>query len=224
MKAMLLAAGRGERMRPLTDYTAKPLLTADGTSLIDFHLNRLAVSGITEVVINTCWQAEKIAGHVGDGEKYGLSVEYSHESTALETAGGIANAMPLLGCDPFLLISTDVWSESEFPKSTSLGKTDLAHLVMVDNPPHHPSGDFTLEQSRVKKSHVGTLTYSGIGIFRPDMFRPAVNRIMPLREVLIPAIKANKVSGQHYRGNWMDIGTPERLFTLEKLLKNSINR
>jgi MurNAc alpha-1-phosphate uridylyltransferase len=215
---MLLAAGRGERMRPLTDHTAKPLLRANGTSLIDFHLQKLAAAGLREVIINTCWQAEKLVRHIDDGARYGLSVTYSHEVQALETAGGVANALPLLGNAPFLLISGDVWSDVDFGSIGTVNHNDMAHLILVDNPPHHPHGDFALQLERVAMNGAHSLTYSGIGIFSPALFDVAAGQALPLRDVLIPAINAGLVSGRHHTGGWMDIGTPERLRQLDKRL------
>ncbi len=220
MKAMLLAAGRGERMRPLTDQTPKPLLSVNGTSLIDYHLINLARAGITDVVINTCWLASRIIDHIGNGDKFNLRVSYSHEQQALETAGGVANAMHLLGDEPFLLISSDIWCDVNIESLKPLTLQHQAHLILVDNPAHHQQGDFSLEQGKVSLDCTqGTLTYSGIGIFHPSMFHRAHEQTMALRQVLLPAIQNEKVSGQHYRGMWMDVGTPHRLSQLDSLLK-----
>lgn len=219
MKAMLLAAGRGERLRPLTDTTAKPLLKANGTSLIDFHLQKLPGAGIRTVVINTCWQADKIVHHIGNGSGYGLTVHYSHEDQALETAGGVAHARTLLGDMPFLLISSDVWTDLDFAQIQPLPPHGLAHLVMVGNPPHHPEGDFSLHHGLVTpRRNEASFTYSGIGIFHPQLFAAAINKAMPLRDVLQPAIDQHRVSGEHHRGQWMDVGTPQRLAQLNDYL------
>lgn len=218
---MLLAAGRGSRMGELTDTTAKPLLQINGTSLIDIHLHKLAASGVREVVINLNWHAEKIMEHVAGGKKYNVKVKYSHEPSALETAGGVAQALHLLGPDPFLLISSDVWSDIDYSELARMRLTGMAHLIMVDNPAHHPHGDFTLKDSKVvPKQAPQSLTYSGIGVFHTQMFGAAIDKRMPLRDVLLPAIYHRQVSGSQHSGRWIDVGTPGRLSKLELLLKN----
>ncbi len=219
MKAMLMAAGRGERMRPLTDCTAKPLLKANGTRLIEFHLHKLAGSGITEIVINTSWQAQQVRDCLGDGSHYGVCINYSHEPQALETAGGVANALPLLGDAPFLLISADIWCDIDFQTVLSPRDDELARLVMVDNPQHHAGGDFGLDSNgTITSAAKPKYTYSGIGMYKPKLFKLAANKSMPLREVLTPAIEQRQISGQHHTGKWLDIGTPERLHELHTYL------
>lgn len=213
---MLLAAGRGERMRPLTDTTAKPLLKAGGRRLIDYHLEALAGAGVTKVVINTCWQADKIVEQLGT-ERYGISITYSHEATALETAGGIANALELLGNQPFLLVSADVWGQFAF-QTLRLRAPDQGHLVLVQNPPHHPDGDFFLDQSRVNFKSGSRLTYSGVGVFHPDAFRQLSPGFRPLRDVLRQLIERQLLGGSVHSGAWFDIGTPKRLAELDAYL------
>ncbi len=217
MIAMLLAAGRGERMRPLTDSTAKPLLRAGGQRLIDYHLHALARAGIETVVINTCWQTEQIVEQLGSGARYGLDIVYSHESVALETAGGIVNAIHLLGEQPFLLISSDVWGEFHFDKLT-LEPSAQGHLLLVDNPPHHPAGDFSLRGNRVTIDDAPRLTYSGVGLFQPSVFRKLAPGFRPIREVLSDLIDKRLLTGSTHTGHWFDIGTPERLTQLNGFL------
>ena len=217
MRAMILAAGRGERMRPLTDHTPKPLLEAGDKTLIEHHLAALKRAGFRDIVINLAWLGQRIRGHLGDGEKYDLNIEYSDEGEALETAGGILHALPLLGKEPFLIVNGDIWTDFPFEK-LSIGKDALARLVMIDNPPHHQRGDFALEGSLLRIQGTPMLTYSGIGIYRPELFTPYGPGKRGLREVLNPAIAQNKIEGQHYRGRWFDIGTPERLESLRRKL------
>lgn len=221
MKAMLLAAGRGERMRPLTDNTPKPLLQVNGISLIDYHLHKLRKANVTDVVINTCWLAEKLTAHVGDGSRYDLTVQYSHEPLALETAGGVAQALPMLGREPFMLISADIWCDVDFTafSLTAMSAQTAASLLLVDNPQHNTSGDFSLSGQRVcrYKKH-NSLTYAGIGLFTPQLFAEVQGRKTPLRDVLYPAIDNGRVDGIKYKGQWTDVGTVERLTDLNKQL------
>lgn len=222
MKAMLLAAGRGERLRPLTDHTAKPLIEANHKPLIEYHLENLRAAAIEEVIINTCWCAEKIVEQLGDGSRFGLNIQYSHEPEALETAGGIANALHLLGGDQFLLLSADIWCDIDLAKISKPTRS-LAHLIFVDNPAHNPNGDFGLADNLVKiKSGAvsNALTYSGIGIFEPSLFASLPAARFALREVLIPAIDDSQISGVRYNGNWFDIGTAQRLQALEQHLQS----
>lgn len=217
MKAMILAAGRGERMRPLTDDTPKPLLTVGGRPLIDYHLEALSRAGIGEVVINLAWLGERIREHVGDGAAFGLSVHYSEEGErALETAGGIVNALPLLGERPFLVVNGDIFTDFDF-SSLALPPGRLAHLVLVDNPPWHPQGDFALTaDGRVVEPGAAGLTYAGIGLFAPELFAGCSVSVMPLAPLLRSASAAEQVSGEHHRGTWHDVGTPERLRELDR--------
>ena len=220
MKAMILAAGRGERMRPLTDHIPKPLLKVGGKSLIVWHLERLAKAGFKEVVINHAHLGEQIEQALGDGSVWGLSIRYSPETSALETAGGIANALPLLGDAPFLVVNGDVFTEIDFG-ALQLVSPNLAHLVMVDNPPQHPDGDFVVDSGKVTNQGNHKLTFSGIGIYHPALFvdveRGQAAKLAPLlRSAMIKGL----VTGEHYQGVWHDIGTPERLSFLDKQLSH----
>ncbi len=214
---MILAAGRGERLRPLTDSRPKPLLTVGGKALIAWHLERLARAGIGEVVINHAHLGAMIEAELGDGSRYGLAIRYSPEREALETAGGIAKALPMLGDAPFLVVNADVYSDYDYSRLACLGLgTDLAHLVLVDNPPQHPRGDFALEDRSVRASGEALLTYSGIGLYSPLLFSgiPAGAKVA-LAPLLRKAMAAGRVAGEHYRGRWHDIGTAERLRALD---------
>ncbi len=220
MKAMLLAAGRGERMRPLTDATPKPLLKVGDRSLIEFHLAALATAGFRDVVINTAWLADQITEFIGDGSRYQLKVIYSHESDgALDTGGGIFNALHLLGNEPFLVINSDIWTNMEYD-DLGLADEDLAHLVLVDNPPHQPEGDFTLAGNRVHDNSEERLTFSGVGVYRPELFAGLMPGKFPLAPVLCAAMQTDQVSGEHFQGSWMDIGTPERFRVLNYLVSD----
>ena len=218
MKAMILAAGRGERMRPLTDATPKPLLEAGGKCLIEFHLEGLRRGGFEDVVINTAHLGTRIVDTLGDGTRYGLRIRYSQEPEgALETGGGIHRALPLLGDAPFLVINGDVWCDYPLaPRELASG--DLAHLVLVDNPAHHPEGDFHLDADRVHCDGEPRLTFSGIGYYRPELFRGCTAGRFPLAPLLRQAMAENRVSGAHHRGHWSDVGTPERLAALDEFL------
>lgn len=217
MKAMILAAGRGERMRPLTDHTPKPLLPAGGKRLIEYHLEALAAAGFREVVINLAHLGEQIRDHLGDGSRYGLAIAYSQEPEgALETGGGIFNALPLLGDDPFLVVNGDVWSDYPFEKLNE--PKGLAHLALIDNPAHNPDGDFALAEGRVESEGAGKLTFSGIGLYRPALFAGCEPGAFPLAPLLRTAMAKGEVSGEHFTGRWLDIGTPERLEALNQEL------
>jgi N-acetyl-alpha-D-muramate 1-phosphate uridylyltransferase len=217
MKAMVLAAGRGERMRPLTDREPKPLLRVGGKRLIEWHLERLAAAGFREIVINTAWLGDLIETAIGDGARYGLSISYSHERPeALETGGGILHALPLLGAAPFLIVNGDVWTDVDFaPLRRAPGSTALAHLVLVRNPPHHARGDFRLEDGLVLEGEGERYTYSGVGIYRPEMFADCQPGKFPLLPVLRRAICARALTGELHRGRWFDIGTVDRLNELD---------
>ena len=220
MKAMILAAGRGERMRPLTDRTPKPLLEVAGRPLIHYHLEALAKAGINDVVINLSWLGGQIREALADGHDWNLTVHFSEEGhPPLETGGGIFRALPMLGPDPFLVVNGDVWSEIPLD-SLALADRDLAHLVLVDNPPHHRQGDFVLTDGRVgDDSQLGPrLTFSGIGLYRPELFAGRDDGAFSLIPVLKEAMGDGQVSGSHYSGKWMDVGTPERLAALEQLI------
>ncbi|GAB2712387.1 N-acetylmuramate alpha-1-phosphate uridylyltransferase MurU [Halomonas garicola] len=223
MKAMILAAGLGTRMRPLTDTCPKPLLPVDGRPLIEHHLARLARAGIAEVVINISYRAEQIVRALGDGERFGLSIRYSREAAPLETGGGIQAALPLLGEAPFLLVNGDVWCEA-LPDLRALGKGDLAHLLLVDNPGHHPQGDFCLRRGRVvaegkAAGSEARLTYSGLAVIDPSLVANEPPGAFALAPLLRAAIGDDRVSGEHFSGRWVDVGTPERLAALDKHLR-----
>lgn len=218
MKAMILAAGRGERMRPLTDDTPKPLLKVAGRPLIEYHLVSLCKSGIREVIVNVAYLGWKIIDTLGDGRTFDLKITYSDEGdTPLETAGGIIHALPRLGHEPFLLVNADIWTDFSF-RSLPLRLDGLAHLVMVNNPDHHPQGDFALTGGDLSTEGEPRLTYSGIGIYHPDLFAGYAPGKRPLLPILQKAMRAGKVSGQHFTGRWLDIGTPERLQALNARL------
>ncbi|GAB2180150.1 nucleotidyltransferase family protein [Denitratisoma sp. agr-D3] len=222
MKAMVLAAGRGERMRPLTDHTPKPLLAVGGKPLIVWHLERLAAAGFKEVVINHAHLGQQIEDALGNGSQFGLALHYSAEPPgALETAGGIVQALPLLGDAPFLVINGDIFCDWDVGAAqTVLAGDDLAHLVLVSNPDHHPGGDFALRHGRVEDGDGPRLTFAGIGVYRPSLFAGLVaGQPAKLAPLLRAAMKAGKVSGQWHPGRWVDVGTPQRLDDLDRLLK-----
>jgi MurNAc alpha-1-phosphate uridylyltransferase len=221
MKAMILAAGRGVRLRPLTDSTPKSLLPVGGKPLIVWHLEKLARSGFRDVVINHAHLGAMIESELGDGSKFDLALHYSPEREALETAGGIAQALPLLGAEPFLVLNADIYSDYDVAALRVLQLGDkLAHLVLVDNPPQHPHGDFALELGLVRESGKPMLTFSGMGVYAPRLFGgiPAGAKV-PLAPLLRKAMAADRVSGEHYRGRWHDIGTVERLHDLDAQLR-----
>lgn len=218
MKAMILAAGRGERMRPLTDNTPKPLLQVGGHTLIDYHLRALAQAGYESVVINHAHLGEQLEQALGDGSRYGLSIVYSPEGTPLETGGGIFRALPLLGEEPFLVINGDIWTDYPLERLKTMS-VQLAHLVLVDNPPQHPKGDFALQEGRVSETEGERLTFAGIGLYRPELLAGCKPGAFPLAPILRRAMAAEQVSGEHYQGRWFDIGTPERLTQLDELLR-----
>lgn len=228
MKAMLLAAGRGERMRPLTDDCPKPLLAPGGVPLIERHLRRLAAAGLDDVIINHAWQGEKIESALGDGRRFGMRIAYSAEGTALETAGGIANALPRLGDGPFLVINADTYCDFDPGRARTIAAQiaaadQLAWLVLVPNPPHHPDGDFSLRNGLVHLgSGVPRLTFSGIGVYAPRLFaavaRGSAAKLAPL---LRAAIASRQVSGELHSGRWVDVGTPERLAALDAELRGA---
>lgn len=214
---MILAAGRGNRMRPLTDHTPKPLLEAGGRPLIQYHLERLAAAGIREIVINHAHLGDQIEAALGDGGQFGLRIRYSPELTALETGGGIFNALPLLGEAPFIVINGDIWTDLD-PATLTLDPGDLAHLVLVENPPHNPDGDFSLIAGRVQPSGASRLTFSGIGVYSPSLFDDCQPGAFALAPLLRQAMADRRVGGRQHRGHWFDIGTPERLAELDRIL------
>jgi len=218
MIAMILAAGKGERMRPLTDTRPKPLLLAGGKPLLQYHIEALAAASVSELVINTGIHGGQIESTFGDGSRYGVRIRYSHEGvTPLETGGGICRALPLLGASPFIVVNADIWSNYDFSKLPA-SLAGHAHLVLVDNPDHHPAGDFGLSADRVIEAGTPMLTYTGIGVYHPDMFDGLTPECFPLAPLLRKAIQNGQVSGEYYRGEWQDIGTPERLSRLNATL------
>ena len=236
---MILAAGRGERMRPLTDHTPKPLLQVGGKPLIVWHIERLRAAGFTHIVINHAHLGQQIEDALGNGAGLGVSIDYSREVSALETAGGIATALPLIESDVFPVVNGDIYCEFDFsrlaePLARLAAGYDQAHLVLVDNPPHHLKGDFVLDGGRVIPSPLTThdlplpaprspLTFSGIGVYHRALFAhtPAHEKA-PLAPLLRQAIDAGRASGEHFAGRWVDVGTPERLQQLDESLRTHV--
>jgi len=221
---MILAAGRGERMRPLTDTKPKVMLEVDGRPLIEWHVESLARAGVSSVVINHAWLGQQIDQHLGDGARFGVNIVYSAERHALESAGGIANALPLIGTQPFLVVNGDVFTDLDF--STLLphldlldAQTRLAHLILVDNPEHNLQGDFVLAGDAVQVTGAPRMTFSGIGLYHPALFagvsRGEAARLAPL---LRAAMARGSVTGERYDGLWIDVGTPQRLAQLNRLI------
>lgn len=226
MKAMILAAGVGERMRPLTDHTPKPLLPVADVPLIGHHINRLARAGFTELVINVSHLAQQIIDYCGDGSRWDLSITYSVEETPLETAGGIFNALPLLGEEPFLVVNGDVWIDYPFERLLDYPLTPPAnaHLVMVSNPSQHPLGDFVLDARgwvRERQPDVTGFTYAGVGVYQAAFFEGMQPGKMPLRPLLDAAIGQACLGGELHPGQWEDVGTPERLRALDAALRST---
>ena len=225
MKAMILAAGRGERMRPLSDHTPKPLLKVAGKSLIEYTVAALVTAGITDIVINLAHLGEQIKHNLGDGSHYHANIIYSDEgATGLETAGGIKKALPLLGRSAFLVVNADI--SCDFPFQNLMNKDcDLAHLILVNNPEHHPDGDFAFNsQFTLTPEDAPKYTYSGIGLYHPDLFANISGGKSALAPLLKNAMQANRITGELYQGFWMDIGTPERLEELNALIRNNSQR
>lgn len=217
MRAMILAAGRGERMRPLTDHTPKPLLPVAGKPLLVWHLERLKRAGIDRVVINHAHLGEQIEALLGDGAAWGMAIEYSPEPPgALETAGGIVQALPRLGDQPFLVVNGDIYCDYRFENLPPLAADDWAHLVLTGNPPQHPGGDFVLDRSRVGPGPGEFLTFTGIGLYRTELFAGlSAGQPAKLAPLLRRAIAAGRVSGERHCGRWHDVGTPQRLADLD---------
>lgn len=214
MKAMLLAAGRGERLRPITDSLPKPLVRVRGRPLIAWHLAALARAGVCEVVINVSWLAEQLRAALGDGRDYGVTITWSDEGPVpLETGGGIFRVLSLLGPEPFLVVSSDIWTDIDFAR-VKLEPDAHAHLVLIPNPPHHPRGDFGLEGDVVVNRDSERLTYANVGVYRPEFFSGCTPGRFPLLAVLNRGIAARRVRGEVHRGEWSDVGTPERLAKL----------
>ncbi len=227
MKAMILAAGRGERMRPLTDETPKPLLKVGGDYLIAHHIRSLVSAGITEIVINLAWLGEQIEQAIGNGHRYGAHIYYSAEgAVGLETAGGIKHALPLLGQGPFIVVNGDVWTDFPFGTLPAMPE-GFAHLVLVNNPLFHQGGDFALQDGHLRSEGAQKLTFSGIGVYRAELFEAVPEGCVPLAPLLRQAMAEGQVSGEHYRGGWVDVGTAERLNELDDELlraKGVVNR
>lgn len=222
MKAMILAAGKGERLRPLTLHTPKPLIRAGGVPLIEYHLRALAAAGFTDIVINHAWLGQQIEDHLGDGSRFGVSIQYSPEGEPLETGGGIFKALPLLGDGPFAVVNGDIWTDYDFG-ALRQPLTGLAHLVLVANPAHHTSGDFSLNGEHVQDGLPGadTLTYSGIAVLDPELFKGCAVGAFKLAPLLRKAIAAGQVTGERLQGHWVDVGTHERLAEVESLIKGA---
>lgn len=227
MKAMLLAAGRGERMGTLTEHTPKPLLRAAGKPLLEYQIERLRDAGFSELVVNTAYLGDQIVAFLGDGSRWGVEVRCTEEPQRLETAGGIINALPLLGDAPFLVVNSDVWCD--FPLQTlQQPLSGLAHLVLVDNPSHHPGGDFLLDAASgqvtdnamaVTALAAKSLTFSGISVLSPQLFDAVAPGRRPLAPLLRDAMAKGLVTGEYFAGNWVDVGTPERLAHVATLIE-----
>lgn len=215
---MILAAGRGERLRPLTDHLPKPLVPVAGRPLIEYHLYALAAAGFDQVVINVAWLADRITTALGDGDRFGLRIHYSVETPgALDTGGGIRHALPLLPDAPFLVVNGDVYTDFDFRQLTRpVAEDDLARLVLVPNPAHHPDGDFALVGDRVRQgvSSEPRYTFAGIGVYRPALFEGDRPARFGLGQALQPAIEANRVGGVRFDGRWHDVGRPATLAEL----------
>jgi len=222
MKAMILAAGRGERMRPLTDSLPKPLITVGGHPLIEHHIVNLAAAGVREFVVNLGWLGERLREVLGDGSRFDVQISYSIEGwPALETGGGVFNALPLLGDAPFLLLNGDVYAECDWSllvaRARALSDSDFAHLLLVPNPSHHPNGDFGLVEQRVSNSPA-RFTFSGISVQRAALFEGCQPGAFPLLPLWRKAASAGRISGEVFEGRWSDVGTPERLRQIESQL------
>lgn len=228
-KAMILAAGLGQRMRPLTDSLPKPMLSVGGNPLLQYHLEALAQVGVREAIINLAYLGDKIRDYVGNGERFGLAVSYSEEPEPLETGGALLNALNLLGDEPFLLINGDVWTDYPLTNLITYNLQDDAdaHLVLVPNPEFHPAGDFSPNASgRLENNpNLAKYTFAGISLINPRLIShyPNKRQKFPLGEVLRFGIAENRISAEVYRGHWSDVGTPERLVDLDTLLKKNNN-
>lgn len=216
MRAMILAAGHGTRMRPLTDKSPKPLLEVGGKPLIVWHIENLHRAGFKDIVINIAWLGDQIPAALGDGSQFGVNLYYSDEQQegALETAGGILKALPLLGDEPFLVVNGDVWCDFPYSTINPLTNDKLAHLILVNNPSQHPEGDFSLKDNNVSNGGENALTFSGIGYYHPALFKGLDFGKHPLAPLLREKMSSRRISGEHFTGDWRDIGTPERLAEL----------
>jgi N-acetyl-alpha-D-muramate 1-phosphate uridylyltransferase len=240
VKVMLLAAGKGTRMFPLTAHTPKPLLKVGGLSLIEHQILKLRANGFTEFVINHAWLGKQIETALGDGSRYDVSIQWSREAEPLETAGGILQALSLLGTEPFMIVNADIWTNYPFASLRhKLNSGDLAHLVLVPNPEHHPNGDFALDSqqylqlpdlsglselqlqsaSQPSAAQLKTYTYSGIAVYSPVLFAGVTDKIYPLLPLLKRAIAEHRASGECFAGEWLDVGTPERLEWLDNKIR-----
>ncbi|WP_180027674.1 N-acetylmuramate alpha-1-phosphate uridylyltransferase MurU [Acinetobacter sp. YH16032] len=224
MKAMILAAGLGNRMRPLTLYKPKPLLEVGGKPLIVWHIEKLKSIGVSEIIINSAWLADKLIGALGDGSQFGVNIRWTREDEGLETAGGIINALPLLGEEPFILVNGDVWTQFDFAQLLELDlQEDLAHLVLVPNPLQHPQGDFTLLDGRAytfeQEKEGENLTYSGIAVIHPRLFEGLEWGKRPLAPLLKDAMHNHRISAEKMAETWVDVGTPERLMQLDQQIR-----
>ncbi|MBA1231119.1 nucleotidyltransferase family protein [Pseudomonas viridiflava] len=219
MKAMILAAGKGERMRPITLHTPKPLVRAGGVPLIEYHLSALREAGFHDLIINHAWLGQQIEDYLGDGQRLGLDIRYSPEGEPLETGGGIFRALPLLGEEPFAVVNGDIWTDYDFA-ALRAPLSGLAHLVLIDNPAHHPTGDFSLVDGRVSDDAAAglRLTYSGIAVLHPQLFAGCEAGAFKLAPLLRDAMRQGLVTGEHFNGRWVDVGTHERLAEVERLL------
>lgn len=217
MKAMILAAGHGTRMRPLTDHTPKPLLKVGSKPLIVWHIEKLKNAGFKDIIINIAWLGNQIPEALGDGSQFGVSLHYSDEQDdgALETAGGIIKALSFFDDEPFLVVNGDVWCDFKYSNTNPLKAGDLAYLVLVNNPKHNPEGDFALVDQNIKTEGENKLTFSGIGYYHPSLFKQLPHGKRPLAPLLREAMDDRKVSGELFTGDWRDIGTPERLYELD---------
>ena len=227
MKAMILAAGLGNRMRPLTLYKPKPLLEVGGKALIVWHIEKLKSIGVTEIVINSAWLADVLIGALGDGSQFGVNIRWTREAEGLETAGGIINALPLLGTEPFILVNGDVWTTFDFADLLKINlQDDLAHLVFVENPTQHPKGDFTLKEDRAftfeQNVEGESLTFSGVSVINPKMFDGLEQGKRPLAPLLKDAMLNGKVSAEKMQAAWVDVGTPERLTALDLQIRQGV--
>ncbi len=223
MRAMILAAGLGTRLRPLTLETPKPLLEVGGKPLIVWHIEALKRAGVTQIVINTAWLGEKLVEALGDGQSFGVEILWSHESEPLETAGGIQKALPLLGSEPFILVNGDVWTRFDFAALVDKDLNgDLGYLVLVKNPPQHPNGDFALSNHRVAQEGVDKLTFSGISILSPKLFESLPAGKAPLAPILRQAMDAGKIAGECLHDHWVDVGTIERLAELDQQIRSGL--
>lgn len=223
MRAMILAAGLGTRLRPLTLQTPKPLLVVGGKPLIVWHIEALKRAGVTQIVINTAWLGEKLVQALGDGAFFGVEIYWSHEAEPLETAGGIQKALPLLGSEPFILVNGDVWTRFDFKILVNQTlDTDLGHLVLVKNPLQHPQGDFVLRQGRVLQKGINQLTFSGISLLSPQLFESLPAGKAALAPILRHAMDLGKISGECMQGHWVDVGTIERLAELDQQIQDGV--